>query len=49
MDNKLTETELVERYVLHQLNDEELALFRGRLMFDEPLRKQVVETKALML
>lgn len=48
MDNKLTETELVERYVLHQLNDEELALFRGRLMFDEPLRKQVVETKALM-
>lgn len=48
MDNKLIETDLVERYVLHQLNDEELALFRGRLMFDEALRKQVVETKTLM-
>ncbi|MGB0863836.1 MAG: hypothetical protein ACPG19_11110 [Saprospiraceae bacterium] len=48
MDNKLIETDLVERYVLNQLSDEELALFRGRLMFDETLRKQVVETKMLI-
>ena len=39
---------LIERYVLHQLNEDELALFRGQLMFDEGLRKQVVETKMLI-
>ena len=48
MDNKFLKDDLIERYVLNQLNDEELATFRGQLMFDETLRKQVVETKMLM-
>lgn len=48
MDNKLIDRGLVERYVLNQLGDEELALFRGQLMFDEELRKEVVRTKMLL-
>ncbi len=48
MDNRFLKSDLTERYVLNQLNDEELANFRGQLMFDEVLRKQVVETKMLM-
>ena len=48
MDNRFLKDDLIERYVLNQLNEEELANFRGQLMFDEALRKQVVETKMLM-
>ena len=48
MDNTFIKDDVIERYVLNQLNDEELATFRGQLMFDENLRKQVVETKMLM-
>lgn len=48
MDNKFMDINQVERYVLNQLTEEELATFRGHLMFDETLRKQVVETKMLM-
>lgn len=48
MDNKFLKDDLIERYVLNQLNDQELANLRGQLMFDEELRKQVVETKMLM-
>lgn len=53
MDSKLISTkenrqDLVERYVLQQLNDDELALFRGQMMFDERLRQEVIQTKALL-
>jgi hypothetical protein len=48
MDNTFLKDDLIERYVLNQLNDEELANFRGELMFDENLRQQVVETKMLI-
>jgi len=48
MDNKLIDSDVVERYVLNQLGDDELALFRGRMMFDEGLQKEVVQTKMML-